>query len=162
MQITGGQGELDGISQLMLANEITNMSVQSSFLSGSTAKGKKVVSKERYTMQNLLQHVFIIGGTLRSSSMLAATFMMMLGMLSLSITTAQICVIPVLGKDRYGLTAASLPSGLVFFAGGWNGTCVGVVAVALFFFPNLLPFCDDDRIALPLSLPSDDTASMWS
>jgi hypothetical protein len=125
--------ESDRTSQLTHADEIMNKLAQLSFLSRSTAIRRNVVAKERYTTKGLFQHTATckFGLTVRASGMAAATLVMILGMLSLSITTAQICVNPVLGQARYGLTAASLPSGLVFFAGGFSGLSASIKRVVI-------------------------------
>lgn len=85
------------------------------------------VTSCRGTLPSLLEHVCLstiarinycaIFGLQKPAVMV----MLMMSLLSLPVTTAQTCANPMLGQARSELVAASLSSGLVFFAGGRLG-----------------------------------------
>ncbi len=61
----------------------------------------------------------------------AVAVMLTMSLLLFPVISAQTCANPTLGQARAQLAAASLPSGLVFFAGGWTGKGTSVCVCQL-------------------------------
>jgi len=84
------------------------------------------VNPSRKTLPSLIERVSTTARTnpcaLFGLEWPAVAVMLTMSLLLFPITAAQTCANPKLGQARWGLAAASLPSGLVFFAGGMPGT----------------------------------------
>jgi len=89
------------------------------------AASHRRVTSCRGTLPSLMGHISTIARNdlcaLFALIAIAVKVVVMTSLLSLPITTAQTCANHMLGDGRFDLAAASLPSGLVLFAGGMSG-----------------------------------------
>jgi hypothetical protein len=86
-----------------------------------------------YLIERIAAYLHIKSWTLlKFQASLGTTIMtLLLHLLLCPITNAQACEKLMLGMDRYVLASASLPTGLMIFAGGWTGADCSCVCLAV-------------------------------
>ena len=117
-------GKFDRMSRLMLGNQISTYVDRFSVFMASTAAPVPVISRLRWTFLRLSKHHIASSARKTACAVFASQLpvvpvMLLLSLLPLSMATDPTCANLLLGQARNNLAAASLSSGLVFFAGGF-------------------------------------------
>ena len=123
MQNARDDGNFHHMSWLMHGSQMSNCADRLPVFMASAAAPTPLISRQRWTSPNLLKHRIATSARRTACALFASqasvAVVLLLSLLPLTMATDQTCANPLLGIARNDLAAASLPSGLVFFAGGF-------------------------------------------